>query len=253
MRKSVLLLAVLATLLLSPAAALPAPGQPRELVVGVENQDYRPYYWVEAGRYQGPGRDILDAYAASRGDIRFVYRPLPVNRLYQAFLSGAVDLKYPDNPQWQADLKKGKAIAYSRAIADFIDGVMVQPRRKGAGLDGLKVLGTVLGFTPWDYLGRIKAGSVRLLENGSLSGLLEQTILGRIDGAYVNPAVARYQLENVLHKPGALVFDPELPHTKGAYLASSIKHPDLIKDLNRYLSEERESVWAILRRYNLAD
>lgn len=243
------ILVAIALSLLLCLAALAQAGEP-VLVVGVESQYYRPYYWTDQDGFHSAAREILDAFARSAG-IRFQYQPLPVRRLYEEYLDGEVDFKFPDNPQWKRELKKGRKIAYSLPLMNFIDGVMVRPERKGKGLAGLKVLGTVLGFTAWDYLDLVRQGRVRLVENASLSGLLEQVMMGRIDGAYVNPAVASYHLRHTLKKPGVLVFDPGLPHTRSSYLVSSFKHPRVIAGLNRFLTREKGLVQAIRERYGV--
>ncbi len=221
-------------------------------MVGVESQDYRPFYWTEGGEFRGPARDILDAFAARAG-VHLFYEPLPVNRLYEKYLDGELDFKFPDHPSWKPGLKKGRNIVYSLPLLHFVDGVMVVPRRKGRGLAGLKVLGTVLGFTPRAYLEQIRQGRIRLCENASLVGLLEQAIMGRIDGAYVNPLVAKYLLRHTLKKPGALVFDAALPHVKGSYLLSSFKHPGLISELNRFVSKQGDLLEGIRVRYGLEE
>ena len=239
--------AILASLMLW-AGAWPAPAGAVDHVVGVESQSYRPFYWTENGQYHSPAREILDEFAR-QARINFIYRPLPVNRLYREFLSGQLDFKFPDNPQWKIEEKKGRSIIYSDSVVEYIDGVMVTPQRKGRGVKAIKVLGIILGFTPWDYQDLIQKGQIRLVENGSFEGLLEQAIRGRVDGAYMNPIVARFHLEKAMQKPGALVFDPDLPHTKGSYLVSTIKHPELMVRFNRFLKQNSQKVRAILRRH----
>lgn len=234
------------------ACLLLAPGLSRagEIVVGVEDLYYRPFYYLETGQYRGAARDVLDAFANKNG-LSIKYEPRPVNRLYKEFLNGEIDFKFPDNPHWKPELKRDRKLFYSRPVLGFIDGVMVRPERRGAGVKGIKILGTVLGFTPWNYQKLIKAGNIRLMENASFSGLLEQVILGRIDGAYMNPVVARYQLSQVMKKPGALVFDPGLPHIEDAYRLSSLKDPGLIKRFNRFLATEVELIKAIKKRHKV--
>ena len=224
-----------AMLILSALCAPAAAAEPMEYVIGVEDLYYRPYYYIEDGQYQGIARDILDAFAKDRG-IVFKYRDLPINRLYKSFLDGSLDFKFPDNPYWKPELKEKLRILYSAPVVEFIDGVMVKPENLGRGVEHLKDLGIVLGFTPWSYQDLINSGQIRVHENGSFSGLLGQVIQGRIDGAYFNPVVARYQLENVLKQPGALVFDRDLPHIESAYTLSTLKHQDLIREFNEFLA-----------------
>ncbi|MBA4368125.1 MAG: hypothetical protein C0403_10870 [Desulfobacterium sp.] len=221
-------------ILLSPNLSA---AQDNHFIIGVEELDYLPFYSGEGKTYSGYARELLDAFAKERG-YSFDYRPLPVKRLLDTFLKNKVDFKFPDNSNWQTDLKKGFQIIYSEPAIVCIDGVLVLPNNKGRGIEHLKKLGTVLGFTAWDYLDHIKQGTIAISENSSFQGLLKQVIIGRIDGAYINPEVARYQLERIMNQPRALVFDPVLPHTQSAYLLSTIKHPNIILEFNRFLKDK---------------
>ena len=215
----------------------------RDLVVGVENIDYWPAYAMRDGQYVGTGREILDAFAADTGD-RFVYRPLPVRRLYADLLSGAIDFKFPDNPGWGPDVKRGHAIVYSGPVIRYVDGVMVLPERKGLGVPALKTLGTVTGFTPFALLDLIHDRKVKLVENPQLPLLLRQALTRRIDGAYVSIAVATFQLD-VLGSPGGLVFDPALPHSRESYRLSATRHSDVIEAFDRWLVDKHDAVESI--------
>jgi ABC-type amino acid transport substrate-binding protein len=157
----------------------------------------------------------LDSFAAKEG-IQFEYVPVPVNRLYADFLDCAskLDFKFPDNENWAGDKKANKKIYYSDSVVEFTDGTMVAKDKIGRAKKDMKTLGTVRGFTPWDYLDDVqKAKTIRLVENDSLAGLLQQAKQGRVDGIYVNISVANYALNNTLKEPEALVFDKALPHT----------------------------------------
>ena len=123
--------------------------QTKVYVIGVENIDYFPHYTYENGKFEGHGRAILDAFAKSQG-YTFVYEAFPIKRLYNNFLDQKLDFKYPDNPNWKQKLKRGTQVHYSQPVAEYIDGVVVLPERKGQGVKQLKTLGTVLGFTAWD-------------------------------------------------------------------------------------------------------
>ncbi len=218
-----------------------AQAAPANFVVGVENINYLPYYAGDQGRYDGFARTVLDAYAADRG-YHFDYRPLPVTRLFRELVAGVVDFKFPDNPLWQAAVKQGHAVVYSDPVTDYVDGVLVPPQRYGKGPAAIHSLGTVRGFTAYDWLDRIKSGSVRLEENPSFSGLMMQGIAQRVDGVYANIAVSYQTLEQRLHKPGALVFDPGLPHSRSSYRLSTVKHPEIVADFNTWLAANRVRV-----------
>lgn len=243
------LFALLAALLFS--AAVQAT-EPETLTVGVEELDYYPSYAVRDGRYVGAARDILDAFAASAG-LRFEYRPLPVKRLYADLFAGAVDLKFPDTPDWNPAGKQGQNIVYSRPVLPYIDGVMVPLERVGGGLDGFKTLGTVSGFTPFAWLDELAKGKVKVSETPHISSLLRQAATERVNGAYVNVAMARHHLRQTPELAGALVFDPGLPHAAGDYLVSSIRRGDVLAKLDAWLAANADAVAAIKKKYGLAE
>ncbi len=218
-------------------------------IVGVEDLDYYPYYSNRNGDYSGFSRELLDAFAAA-ANISFEYRPLPVKRLFASLLAKDVDFKFPDNPKWQTEMKKGVAVSYSEPLAISRDGIMVRPERKGAGLEKLRVLGTMRGFTPWIYLEYIEGQQIELTENDAYAGLLRQVLVGRIDGAYVNPVVARVELEKI-GKAGELVFDPGLSYQDSEYLLSTIKHPEVVREFNAFLKKNPDVVKALKEKYGL--
>lgn len=214
--------------------------QSKVYTVGVEDLEYYPQYSHLGEEYTGFGRELLDAFAKSRG-YTFQYKILPLNRLFFEFLKGnTLDFQYPDNAYWEAHLRTGTKVYYSKPVMPFIDGVVVHPDYKGRGLKQFKVLGTMTGFTPWNYLDLIKQKQVSVFENDSFVSLLKQAQLKRVDGAYINIEVAKFQLKEVLHQPDALVFDPDLPHTKDYYYLSSRKHPQIIQEFNAFLDKEKE-------------
>lgn len=93
--------------------------------IGVEAQKYYPQYDNENGtEYFGLARDLLDMFAKEK-NYQFFYKIRPVKRLFHEFVEKkAYDFKYPDNPYWQSDMKKGKNIVYSDSVVKYIDGVL---------------------------------------------------------------------------------------------------------------------------------
>ncbi len=217
-----------------PLAAQPLTAEQQTYVVGVEDLPYYPHYHHDKGEFSGIARAIFDAFAKDENH-QFVYRALPVKRLFQELVEGKIDFKYPDNAYWSADLKRSATIYYSEPMVEYIDGVMVLPERQQLPLGELRVLGLPAGFTAWDYLDFVNAGQIKIYENSSFSGLLQQAMRRRVDGAYLNISVAAYQLETQLKQPGALVFNPNLPYTRSAYRLSSPKNPALIQQFNAWM------------------
>jgi polar amino acid transport system substrate-binding protein len=221
-----------------------------KLIIGVENQFYLPIYAYDQGQYHGFARDLFDAFAQDRG-YQVEYRALPVPRLYAAFFSGQVDFKFPDNPLWKQQERNGKKISYSAPVAAFVDGISVLPRNANAGIDQIKHIGTMSGFTPWAWMSRIKTGDTRLSENTHLQALIKQTLAGRNDGAYASVAVINYQLDHVLKQPGALVFNPALPNDRDNYYLSSIKRPEVLNEFNHWQQANRTRIAAMKKQYGV--
>ena len=219
-------------------------------IVGVENIDYFPIYQYKDGQYNGAASEILNQFAKSHNHT-FSYKAFPITRLNKNYLNGKVDFRFPDNGYWAQDQKAGFDIKYSSSVIEFIDGVMVTPENKGKGVAQLKKLGLVRGFTAWDYLDYIKKGSVKVKETNSLESLIKLTKTKRYDGAYFNVDVARYYLNNTLKTPEAIVFDPDLPHTKSNYSLSSFKHPKIIVQFNQFLIDQADWVQTVKNKYQV--
>ncbi len=221
-----------------------------EFVVGVENIEYYPIYAKRDSAYTGYARAILDAFAEKSGH-SFTYKMLPIKRLFVDFVKGDLDLKFPDSPYWKKDLKQGKNIIYSESVLEYIDGVLVVPEALGKGKGELKTLGILRGFTPWEYLDDIKAKRMKLKEVNSLKSLVNMSNAGRINGVYSNVIVAKYFLEHTILDKRAVVFDGDLPHTRGNYYMSSIKHPKLIASFNKFMAENESLVESLKVKYEV--
>ncbi|NNN27238.1 substrate-binding periplasmic protein [Pseudomonas nitroreducens] len=235
--------------ILSPVISAPVVAQ--TYVVGVENLPFAPHYSTDAqGNYQGFARDVLDLFASSSG-ITLEYRPLPVDALLPALLSGEVDLKYPDNPDWAPEQKAGKTLRYSQPVTQYVDGVLVAPERLGQGIGALKRLALVEGWTPRSYEAPIQAGQISLAPSADLRQMVHTALKRQADGAYFNVVVATYYLDNIRAKPGALVFDPSLPHTRSAFHLSTVRQGDLIQRFDRFLVDHAKEVAALKAKYGV--
>lgn len=211
----------------------------KKYVVGVEDTSYYPHYAVKNGEYIGFARDLLDSFAKKHG-YRFSYKPFPVMRLHRDFIEKKLDFLYPNNPEWLTELKGNVNISYSKAAVHVTDGVMVLPENKGRGLEKLKYLGTIQGFTLPAYTALIKDRKIRLSESYEMKGLINSVIKKNADGAYITVDCANHHLRTVLQKPDALVFDPGLPYDVAAHQLSSILYPEIIKKFDSFLDEEKE-------------
>lgn len=229
------------------AIAAPPQGVARDLTVGVEAIDYSPIYAWRDGQFVGAAREILDAFARSNGH-RLIFRPLPVKRLLAELIHGGVDLKFPDSPDWQPAVRGGATLAYSAPVFAYIDGTMVRRDRVGQGTETVRTLGTVAGFTAFAWKNRVEAGVVELKENPGFEPLLRQVVAGRIDGAYVNVAVAYHMAAGLPGGQGELTYDPDLPHISDSYRLSSRVAPEIVAEFDTWLAANKAAVAAIVAR-----
>lgn len=232
-------LCLLSTVLMSPNVLA------QTYVVGVEDLPFAPHYSLDAdGQYRGFAREMLDAFAADSG-VSLTYRALPVDQLLPALQRGEIDFKYPDSPHWAGAQKAGVTLYYSRAVVAYVDGVLVSPQRQGQALEKVHRLAMVQGWTPRGYEQPIDSGQIQLSYSEDLRQMIRQALKQDTDGAYFNVVVATHYLDNIRARPGALVFDPSLPHTRGSFHLSSQRHPQLIARFDRFLSERSAQVAAL--------
>lgn len=232
-------------------APLQAEPQKSRYVVGVENIDYYPQY---AFSYRGSYAEALLSAFAQSEQIRLLYNPLTVDRLYQELLVGEnIDFKYPDSPDWGLEHKRGIKVHYSDGVSVYLDGVYVRPERLGLGVEQLKTLGLVQGFTPVGYEQLINEGKVRMVEDTSLSKLLLMCLRGELDGVYANTDLSHYWLTHTIKRPHGLVFDAELPYARGEYRLSSVLYPDVIERFNEFLKREQPLIDKLRSDYGIQD
>lgn len=242
---------ILCSAILALMVLIPGTLSAQSYVIGVQDfEEYLPYSTYNDGDYTGFNRELLDLFASVKG-YSFEYRALPIKRLYADFLEGRVDLKYPDSPFWSRDIKEGIDVIYSEPLVEYIDGVIVKTEKLNAGVESLKTLGMIGGFTPFAYLGLINEKKISLQELTSIEGLLRQVNAGRIDGAYLNTMVSQYYIEKTLARGTKLDFDPGLPHSRGTRHLSTIKHPELLNSFNNFLVEYKDKVEELKRKYKV--
>ncbi len=220
-------------------------------IVGVQNfEEYLPYSTYQNSDYSGFNRELLDFFASLHG-YEFVYRALPIKRLYNELIEKKIDFKYPDSPQWSKELKTGIDVTYSEAIVEYIDGVIVKKEKLGNGMECLKILGMIGGYSPFVYLDLINEKKISIKENRVIGDLLRQVNFGRVDGAYLNIMVSQYYIDKTFDSGIELMFDPDLPHSRGTRHLSSILHPDIIAKFNTFLIDYKDEIDALKSKYNV--
>lgn len=219
-------------------------------VIGVGNYEYFPFHSIENGEFKGYARDLMDLFSKTE-NVEIEYKALPWKRLVKLFTTTKkIDAVYPDNPYWDTEEKKGSNVIYSDATNKYQDGVVVRAENKNAGVDHLKVLGTIRGFTAWTYYDQIESGKITLRESGNFTPMLKMLEKKRTDGAYIEYSVAKYHIKQ-MGLEGKLVFDDSLPSSKGVYQLSSIQHPELIKTFNKFLKKHAKEVKALKNKWGI--
>ena len=235
------------------ASCLPFTAHAQTYVVGVEKAEFMPYSRVDdQGRYSGYARELLDSFATSTG-ITLEYRPLAPADLLAALLSGEVDFKYPDNSLWGAAAKADKNLSYSASTVDYIDGVLVLPLQKGKSIQQLKRLAVVDGWSPQEYSAPINAGQMTQVGSTDLTTLIRSVIKKQADGAYYNVEVALYALNNSYKQTNALLFDANLPYSRGSYHLSTLRHGAVLKRFDQFLQQQSAQVLALKSKHRVEE
>jgi len=218
--------------------------------VGVESQNYLPISNGENGKYTGYACEVLDAFAAKHGHT-FTYKPMPVARLLDEFIvQKSVDFKFPDNPQWRTDIKKGTTVTYSNGLISVIDGAMVIPSHLGKPITKLV---TVRGFTPFPYLGLIKDKTITLSEVNSTDAVIKMVEAGRVDAGYVGILAAMYTMREIMKKPDIIVYDSSAPHSSSDFMLSTIGRPEVIKQLNEFLVSDKDILSKLKSKFKIIE
>ncbi|MCW8877092.1 MAG: transporter substrate-binding domain-containing protein [Kangiellaceae bacterium] len=246
---------ILAVLLLYPLHSFG-----KSYVVGVESLAYYPFYVDEKGSYQGFARELFDAFAQSQS-IELTYQPMSVPELFASLLDESIDLKFPDNQYWKSNLKQGHKIHYSVEIISYVDGALVLFENKEKGMNFLKKLGTIKGFTPFPYLKLVEEKKIEVIEYNELDHLITALFKKKVDAGYFNILMAEHFLFNVsmenlmkvnTSRPN-IVFDPSLPYSQSHYKLSSKNHPELIDAFNEFFLSDQEHIKLLKRKYKIGE
>ncbi|TAA47892.1 substrate-binding periplasmic protein [Corallincola spongiicola] len=251
--KLALLLTFLASGIAESAAGskLKSPVQQGIIQLGVQDFPfYAPYSLWEKDSYQGFNRELFDLFASYLNK-QIRYQPYSVKRRTLTLISGESALIYPDNPQWAPEAKKSNKIYYSQPVTSYIDGVMVTPSQQAMTLPSLKRLGILLGFTPVPYQAMIDRGDIEIHTDANIGVLINMVISGALDGVYLNTAVTKQYLQQIIAKPNALVVAEQLPLIRSSRHLSTAHYPGLIASFDKFLKTHQQSVNALKQKYGL--
>lgn len=220
-------------------------------IVGVETTDYAPYFHIDKeDKYQGAAREIIDLFAQSQ-KLELDYHPMPVPRLFNEFVKGSIDLKFPDNPLWSASLKSDVLVHYSAPVLAVRETlVIVKPDKQGGKDKEVKLVGNILGFSTPGIEVNIKNKEFALVYTKTVEQLIHMLVSDRVHAIYFNAEVA-IEIAKKLYPNKQLIAHPKYPAFDYAYHLSSIKHKELITQFDKFLINHAEQVAEIRHRYGL--
>jgi ABC-type amino acid transport substrate-binding protein len=220
------------------------------LTLGVETTDYSPYYYLNADqKYQGAARDIFDLFSKSH-NLPISYSPMPVPRLFNEFVKGSIDLKFPDNPLWSASLQSEVKVFYSNSIFNIKESLLVLKKNSDIAKKDIKTVGTILGFSTPGIAKPIANKEFETVKTKEVEQLMHMLASERVQAMYFNESVA-LAVAKRLYPDTQLVEYSLYPPFQYAYHLSSIKHPELINTFNAFLISHAEQVADICNRYGL--
>jgi polar amino acid transport system substrate-binding protein len=220
------------------------------LTLGVETTDYSPYYYLNADqKYQGAARDIFDLFSKSH-NLPISYSPMPVPRLFNEFVKGSIDLKFPDNPLWSASLHSKVKVFYSNSIFNIKESLLVLKKNSDIAKKDIKTVGTILGFSTPGIAKPVANKEFETVKTKEVEQLMHMLASERVQAMYFNESVA-LAVAKRLYPDTQLVEHSLYQPFQYAYHLSSIKHPELINTFNAFLISHAEQVADICNRYGL--
>lgn len=221
----------------------------KDFVVGVEDVSYYPLYDFSNGR-GGYTQALLDEFGRQYGHT-FTYLPLPIKRFSKWLIEHQIDFKYPDNVRWNPEGRVYDSFVYSEPTVRLVAGTLTLPQSELTP-DKLRVLGTLLGFYPTQWIDKIKSGQVKLYEHSSTLVLIQQALRGHVDGIDIEPSVVNHHLK-LLGKPGGLKVNKKFTYEVYDYYLSTIRHKDVILQFNEFLRNNKTFVAELQKKFEIID
>ena len=219
-------------------------------IVGTEDINFYPHYDFTHPDGAGFANEVLQLFATEYG-YQFSFQPLPVKRLYHE-LDNLVDFIYPDNPNWAKYQDSQASRIFSEPVIYNLGTTLVLPANKQISLTQFRTLAVIHGFTPTAWLKLRGEHKFKLYEVPNAASALNLVLRGQLDGADVEYHVAQHILRQQ-QQDGALVVASQLPMTRVSFHLSTIRHPQVLQQFNRFLLSHGEQINALKHKYQLID
>lgn len=218
--------------------------------VGVNQDAYRPFSWVENDELQGIDRRVLDAFALSE-QVKLVYLPMQRLRAIELLKEDHIQLLYPDDYSWHSDAKKGLSLTYSEAAVKNEIGFFLH-KRCDPNVE-VKKVGALLGWVLPFYQQQIEEGTIEVLHFATIEQLLEASVQGEIDSIYSERQFLENYIASTAPRYDAIGFCEKLPSVIGDLRLSTLRHPELTERFNRFITGWSKEIRALNQLYNLPD
>lgn len=109
-------------------------------------------------------------------------------------------------------------------------------------------IGTLAGFSPFDFAALIKSGKIKVEESLSTTALLEKLMKKKVELIYISKFIGSCKLAK-LHEGNNVIFSELLPHDSSHYSLSTIKYPKLITSFNDFLKAHKVEIEKMKQDY----
>ncbi len=225
--------------------------KPKVFIVGVEALDYYPLFSFDYQNTVTPSfaRELLTNFFHAKG-YAFRFLPLPIKRFNRWYIERNIDFKFPDNVRWRDDEKVKLNITYSEPIIFLTAGTYVLKNNKNISRDDVKKLGTMTGFYPTLWIDKVQNKEVELVESPATMSIIKHLIHQNVDATNIDRSVINHNLV-LLNSSAEVVLNPNIINEPYAYHFSSIQYPEVIKEFNRYLVQNKKMVSDLKKKYKI--
>ena len=230
---------------------LPKNSPAQEFMIGVEDVPYYPLFEFKSNR-DTYARELLNSFAAEKG-YKFTYIALPIKRFNRWLLEEKIDFKYPDNIRWYPDTSLREKFTFSHSTIKLVAGTTVLKSSLKKDKSEFKSVGTLLGFYPTTWIDQINSGQDKLYEETSTKILIQHLLAKNIDGIDIEPSVIRYYLEILGQSTDVAIIDERYQYDVYDLHLSTIKHPEIIKEFNEFLNNNKTLLEEMSKKYNIID
>lgn len=228
--------------------------QAKEYIIGVEDVSYYPLYdfAVEAPDHKSFTKELLSTFFHHQG-YRFKFVALPLKRFDRWYVEEAIDFKFPDNMRWRIGESEKLKLTYSQPVLSLTAGTYVLQKNSAMQRKEIKTLGTILGFFPTLWYDRLQNKTTELVEVSSPYSLIKHLLHGNVQAINIDKNVIDYNLKLLQQDCDAVVLNKHINYERYAYHFSTILHPKVIEEFDRYLQSNSKFIAALKSKYGIIE